>query len=254
MSGEMLWIAPGSWPGVSEPVGLRPSGLLLLPERGTGFVADLHLGKTTHFQRAGLAVPDGVDDATLARLDADLQALQAQHLPLRHLVVLGDLVHSGQALSPALQARLQALRERWPTLQVHLVWGNHDRHAQEALREVLDPLGWPSCPDSGWQDGPVLGLHEGHEAEPRPDTRLTLLGHLHPAVRLRGAGRQQLRLACFAAGPLGLGTQVLLPAYGHFTGQSLDVPRTCRWRYALAGDQVLALAGAPVGASVRALR
>lgn len=259
MSGAMLWIAPGSWPGVSEPVGLRPSGLLLLPERGTGFVADLHLGKTTHFQRAGLAVPEGADDATLTRLDADLQALQAQHLPLRHLVVLGDLVHSRQALGPALQARLRALRERWPTLQLHLVWGNHDRHAQGALTELLDPLGWQSCPNSGWQDGPVRGLHEGHEGREHhagqetpllPDTRLTLLGHLHPAVRLRGAGRQQLRLACFAAGPLGLGTQVLLPAYGHFTGQSLEVPQACRWRYALAGDQVLALDGAPVQAAI----
>ena len=247
MSGTMLWIAPGTWPGVAEPVGLRPSGLLLLPERGTGFVADLHLGKTTHFQRAGLAVPEGADDATLARLDADLQALQAQHLPLRQLVVLGDLVHSRQALSPALRARLQALRQRWPALQLHLVWGNHDRPVQDALSELLQALGWQSCPDSGWQDGPVRGLHEPHQAheahaaQPQTDTRLTLLGHLHPGVRLRGAGRQQLRLSCFAAGPLGSGTQVLLPAYGHFTGQSLQVPPACRWRYALAGDQVLAV-------------
>lgn len=237
---SVLWIAPGTWPGVQEPVGLLPSGLLLLPERGTGFVADLHLGKTTHFQRAGVGVPHGADAETLARLDADLQAW-----PLRQLVVLGDLVHSRQALSPALQAQLQALHQRWPALQLHLVWGNHDRPAQAALRELLQPLGWQTCADSGWHDGPVRGLHEAQDAAPDhvidPEARLTLLGHLHPGLRLRGRGRQQLRLPCFAAGPLGAGTQVLLPAYGSFTGQSLQVPAVYRWRYAVAGDAVLAI-------------
>jgi len=242
MSASVLWIEPGTWPGVDEPVGLLPSGLLVLPERGTGFVADLHLGKTTHFQRAGVAVPHGADAETLARLDADLQTL-----PLQHLVVLGDLVHSRHALSALLQTQLQALHQRWSALQLHLVWGNHDRPAQAALRELLQPLGWQTCPDSGWQDGPVRGLHEAQDAEPdhasKTDTRLTLLGHLHPGLRLRGRARQQLRLPCFAAGPLGAGTQVLLPAYGSFTGQSLQVPEGYRWRYAVAGDAVLNVEG-----------
>ena len=245
MSTGWLWIAPGQWPGVDETVGLLPSGLLVLPERGTGFVADLHLGKTTHFQRAGLAVPEGADAATLARLHADLQALQDHQLPLRRLVVLGDLVHSRQALSPALQAHLQTLQQRWPMLQRHLVWGNHDRHARSALEAVLHALGWQTCPDSGWRDGTVQGLHEAQDAgrsgseSPAPAVRLTLLGHLHPGVRLRGGAREQVRLPCFAAGALGAGTQVLLPAYGHFTGLSLQLPGHCCWRYALAGGQVL---------------
>lgn len=238
MSPSALWVAPGSWPGVHEAVGLLPSGMLVLPERGTGFVADLHLGKTTHFQRAGLAVPMGADEATLARLEADLHSLQ-----LRQLVVLGDLVHSRQALGPGLQAQLQALHQRWPALQRHLVWGNHDRHARQELGAWLHALGWQTCPDSGWQDGPVRGLHEGHEAQPEAGTRLTLLGHLHPGVRLRGGARQQLRLPCFAAGPMGAGTQVLLPAYGSFTGQSLQLPAAFAWRYAIAEQAVLALPG-----------
>lgn len=140
MSGLPMHIAPGSWPGLEEAVLLRPSGMLVLPGRGTGFVADLHLGKTAHFQRAGVAVPDGADEATLARLSGDLEAM-----PLRHLVVLGDLVHSGEALTPALQERLRALRERWPALALHLVWGNHDQHARQPLEHLLAALGWHSC-------------------------------------------------------------------------------------------------------------
>jgi len=248
MSDLAMTIAPGTWPGVDEPVVLRPSGMLVLPARATGFVADLHLGKTAHFQRAGVAVPQGADAATLARLEQDLQS----H-PLQHLVVLGDLVHSRQALTPALQDRLQDLRGRWPTLQLHLVWGNHDRHARQALEALLAELGWHNCPSEGWCDGPVRGLHEPQDAPSDPHTRLTLLGHLHPGVRLKGRARQQLRLPCFAAGPLstkadtdagtdkGTGTRVLLPAYGSFTGQSPQLPEDCPWVYAMAGETVLAL-------------
>ena len=238
MSESALTITPGTWPGVDEPVVLRPSGMLVLPSRATGFVADLHLGKTAHFQRAGVAVPHGADAATLGRLEQDLQG----H-PLQHLVVLGDLVHSRQALTPALQDRLQALRGRCPALQLHLVWGNHDRHAREALEALLAELGWHSCPSEGWRDGPVRGLHDPEDFTPDANSRLTLLGHLHPGVRLKGRARQQLRLPCFAAGPsgpeAGAGTQVLLPAYGSFTGQCPKVPSMFCWHYALAGAAVL---------------
>ena len=244
MSDLAMTIAPGAWPGVDEPVVLRPSGMLVLPARATGFVADLHLGKTAHFQRAGVAVPHGADAATLARLDQDLQSHK-----LQHLVVLGDLVHSRQALTPELHDKLQGLRERCPALQLHLVWGNHDRHAREALQPLLATLGWHSCPREGWCDGPVRGLHDPEDFTPDPNTRLTLLGHLHPGVRIKGRARQQLRLPCFAAGPLGTnagtaanqGTRVLLPAYGRFTGQSPQLPEDCPWVYAIAGEAVLAL-------------
>jgi len=238
MSDVGMTIAPGTWPGVDEPVVLRPSGMLVLPARATGFVADLHLGKTAHFQRAGVAVPHGADAATLARLEQDLQT----H-PLQHLVVLGDLVHSLQALTPELHEQLQALRARWPALQMHLVWGNHDRHAQETLQTLLAELGWHSCPSEGWRDGPVRGLHDPEDASPKAQTRLTLLGHLHPGVRLKGRAHQQLRLPCFAAGPSGTeasaATRVLLPAYGSFTGQGPQLPEDCPWVYAIAGDTLL---------------
>lgn len=238
MSTSALTITPGTWPGIDEPVVLRPSGMLVLPARATGFVADLHLGKTAHFQRAGLAVPHGADEATLTRLEQDLQS----H-PLQHLVVLGDLVHSRQALTTELHEKLQALRARWSALHLHLVWGNHDRHAREALQTLLAELGWHSCPPEGWYDSPVRGLHDPEDFTPDRNTRLTLLGHLHPGVRLKGSARQQLQLPCFAAGPSGTeasaATRVLLPAYGSFTGQSPLLPKDYPWVYAIAGDTLL---------------
>lgn len=58
--------------------------------------------------------------------------------------------------------------------------------------------------------GPFALQHE-------PDAHAShhvLAGHVHPVYRLRGKGRQSLRLPCFL-----LGNQVsLLPAFGAFTG------------------------------------
>ena len=39
-------------------------------------------------------------------------------------------------------------------------------------------------------------------------------GHLHPACRIHGRGRDSLRLPCFVSD----GRQVILPAFGEFTG------------------------------------
>ena len=47
-----------------------------------------------------------------------------------------------------------------------------------------------------------------------PAEKYNLAGHIHPCVRLRGAGRQRLRLPCFYFGD----RQGILPAFGTFTG------------------------------------
>ncbi|MDF2641467.1 MAG: hypothetical protein K0R45_739, partial [Pseudomonas sp.] len=52
-----------------------------------------------------------------------------------------------------------------------------------------------------------------HEPDAHPSLHV-LAGHVHPVYRLRGRGRQSLRLACFY-----LAEKVsLMPAFGEFTG------------------------------------
>src|SRR6202012_4536751 len=58
-------------------------------------------------------------------------------------------------------------------------------------------------------------IDSGHGAGP-----LALAGHVHPVVRLNGPGRDSLRTPCFVVRE----RQIVLPAFGEFTGGSLVTP------------------------------
>ena len=130
----------------------------------------------------------------------------------RRLVFLGDFLHARQGAEAPLWPVLTAWRAGHPHLAIDLVRGNHDRHAG-------DP---PAALGFSLHHEPLaLGPFAlQHEPEPHPALHV-LAGHLHPTFRLRGPGRQSLRLPCFRLGE----RLSLLPAFGEFTGgmdQAMD--------------------------------
>jgi DNA ligase-associated metallophosphoesterase len=184
--------------------------------RGWLVVADAHFGKAATFRARGVPVPGGTTQATLARLDALIEAVR----PAR-LVFLGDLLHAREAQAAETMRQLETWRGRHAALPMTLVEGNHDRHAgapPPALR--IDPAGEP------WHaDGVALCHHPQ-----RVQRAAAVAGHLHPCVRLRGAAGDALRLPCFWQRD-GL---LVLPAFGEFTGGA-SIERE-------AGDRVFAVA------------
>ncbi|GEN06109.1 putative phosphoesterase [Myxococcus fulvus] len=201
------------------PLELLPERALFWPEARTLAVADLHWGKTESFQRHGIPLPLGVLDEDLARLSSALSATEA-----RRLLVLGDLVHAREGLTPTLVQRLAAWREFHADVTMVLIRGNHD------LRAGPPPDAWRlDVHESHLDEGPFRFAHH-----PTPETgRYVWAGHLHPTVRL-SAGRDRLRLPCFH-----LGRDVgVLPAFSAFTG-GFDMPRR-------PGERVFALAGPSV--------
>ncbi|NIT59093.1 MAG: metallophosphoesterase, partial [Aliifodinibius sp.] len=52
-------------------------------------IADLHLGKSGHFRKSGIAVPEEVAQSNLNKLDDILELTSPEHL-----IILGDLFHS----------------------------------------------------------------------------------------------------------------------------------------------------------------
>ncbi|TBV08341.1 ligase-associated DNA damage response endonuclease PdeM [Phytopseudomonas dryadis] len=163
-------------------------------------IADLHIGKAATYRALGQPVPHGTTAGNLQRLDA----LLARY-PCRRLILLGDFLHARQAQGAATLAALRRWRERHAGLDIVLVRGNHDRRAGDpAAALAIETLAEP-C---------LLGPFAlQHEPTPHPSHHV-LAGHLHPVFRLRGRGRQQLRLPCFC---LDEGV-TLLPAFGAFTG------------------------------------
>lgn len=194
-------------------------GSLWWPERKTLIVADLHLGKVGHFRKAGIALPQQALSATMDRLDAALTRWQ----PTR-LLVLGDMFHSDYNRE---LGAFGAWRERWQSLHVALVPGNHDVLSAEryaAWDIELLPLRYREA-----------GLWFVHDPADAKGEEGHIAGHLHPGVRLRGGGRQSLRLPCFWFGQ----NRALLPACGAFTGSVALQPKPGERAFAWTGTAVV---------------
>lgn len=206
---------------------LLPQRCAYVPAARALLVADAHLGKAHSFRRLGVPVPEGPTDDTLARLGAAVAATGAEQV-----LFLGDLLHSRHAQAAAATAPVTRWLAQHTQLRLVLVRGNHDRHAGDP------PADWGvQAVDEPLALGALQLLH--HPAMPAPGG-YAIAGHLHPAVRLGGSGRDRLRLPCFHFGArLGV-----LPAFGDFTGGHL-VQRTRGDRvFALAAGQVVEVPGA----------
>lgn len=179
---------------------LLPQRAAFLPDHGMLLVADAHIGKAVSFRRLGVPVPEATTAGTLDRLSQALACTGA-----RHVVFLGDLLHSARARAAATVEAVAAWRERYPATELTLVRGNHDGHAGDppadwGVRCVDEPL-------------PLGGLLLCHHPGPR-EGGYVLAGHIHPSVLLGGRAHERLRLPCFH-----FGAQVgVLPAFGEFTG------------------------------------
>lgn len=199
--------APAGAVALTLPCGsqlwLLPERAVAWPQAGMAFVADVHFGKAGTFRRAGQPVPHGTTADNLARLDAVLAATGAGHL-----VFLGDFLHARGGAVNALWDQLLPWRARHAPVRMTLVRGNHDLHAGSPPAALgLDVVDEPWQPVPG---RPVLACHH-----PQPSAGHTVLaGHLHPALQLRGPGRDVVRAPCFGWGS----GQLILPAFGAFTG------------------------------------
>ena len=68
---------------------VSPERCLLWEEENTLIVADLHLGKSGHFRKSGIGIPQSIYKADLQRLMAQLYLYKVDRL-----IIAGDLTHS----------------------------------------------------------------------------------------------------------------------------------------------------------------
>ncbi|HXT08051.1 MAG TPA: ligase-associated DNA damage response endonuclease PdeM [Roseiarcus sp.] len=217
------------------------NGLTLLPQRAVWredsralFVADVHLGKAAAFRAAGLPVPAGTTRENLTRLDELIEALQP-----RRLIVLGDLFHAPAAYRQTTLREVAAWRARRAGLAVTLVAGNHDARAGAPPATLgLELADAPFALDG-------LELRHLPLDDDNGDGPPALAGHLHPAARLSGPAHDSLRLPCFVM----RGRQLILPAFGEFTGASLATADVATALCVVAGDRLIHI---PAAASRRA--
>ena len=108
-----------------------------------------------------------------------------------------------------------------------LVKGNHDILPQEVYLRTTSQV------TEIMSIGPFVFTHKAE----LNDDLYNISGHVHPCVRMRGTGKQGLRLPCFYFGEKG----GLLPAFGNFTGSHPIRPKQSDQIYGIIEDSVIDL-------------
>ncbi|KAB5490870.1 ligase-associated DNA damage response endonuclease PdeM [Flagellimonas hadalis] len=195
---------------------LHPLGGLFWKEKSLLLISDVHLGKVNHFRKFGAAVPRKAIHKNFVLLDmivTDFQPFQ--------ICFLGDLFHS------SLNKEWE-LFENWVAktpAEIILVSGNHDIIAPEKYRQLNVEIFPELIIDN------FLLTHHPEERE----GLFTFCGHIHPAVKLYGFGRQKLKLPCFFKSK----NQIILPAFGEFTGTYTMNPSKNDEVYAIVENAVM---------------
>jgi uncharacterized protein len=202
---------------------LLPQKAAFLPQISTLLIADAHIGKAVSFRALGVPVPAGTTTENLKLISLLVTRHQAQRV-----IFLGDFLHSAKSHAAATMAAVSEWRELHADLQITLVRGNHDDRAGDPPAHLrIDVVDEPLM---------VGGLALCHHPQEVAGTYV-LAGHIHPCVKIKGRGRDNLRLPCFWLRPHTL----VLPAFGAFTGMAVVTPSPQDQVFAVAGDAVLAV-------------
>jgi len=183
---------------------LSPDRIIFWQEQKTLIIADLHIGKAGHFRKSGIAVPQQVFKEDLQKLFSLLLFFKAEQL-----IIVGDLSHSRANKEMDL---FKKWRTDFPLLKILLANGNHD---------ILDDAWYDEMKITRKKNLRIDQFYFCHDpADIKPELLkkgfYTFCGHLHPAVTMKGRGRQSLQFPCFYF----KNNYGILPAFSRFSGVS----------------------------------
>lgn len=177
---------------------LSPQRSIFWEEEKTLILSDVHFGKTGHFRKSGIAVPQAVYKEDLQRMVDLLHFFKPEQM-----IVVGDFFHSDANTE---LDWFKKWRADFSSLKIILVKGNHDILKKNWYRQCTIEL-----VEDSLQINSFLFTHD--RCEDRNDV-FTFCGHIHPAIILNGPGKQSLRFPCFYFSK----NYCILPAFSKFTG------------------------------------
>ncbi len=183
---------------------LSPERCIFWEEQRSLILSDVHFGKTGHFRKSGIAVPQAIYKNDLQRLIS-----QVQYFKPEQLVIVGDLFHS-------VANKELELFERWRAdfsqLTIQLVKGNHDILKKEWYENAGIVVSNDHLSIANF-----CFVHDiAHACEPTAEIDYYFSGHIHPCITINGLGRQSLKFPCFYFRE----DYAVLPAFGKFTGSA----------------------------------
>jgi len=179
---------------------LSAARVLFWEEAQIMIAADLHFGKSGHFRKSSIPIPQAVFKQDLHRLFDQIQYFQP-----KQVIIVGDMFHSSD------NAEIEwfsTWRENCRQIPFILVQGNHDILSSDRY----DRLGIELKTDHyllnpfQFQHHPVRSVAQ--------ETICQIAGHVHPGVELVGLGKQRMKFPCFHIQK----RQILLPAFSDFSG------------------------------------
>ncbi len=186
-------------------------------------LSDLHFGKTGHFRKSGIAIPQEIYKNDLQRFVTQLQLFKPAQV-----IIIGDMFHSHSNKEHDFFLKW---RQDFSEIPIHLVKGNHD-----ILKESWYKLAAISIHNCQLRIGNFVFVHDVIDCI-IPDNGYIFSGHIHPGITIRGGGRQSIHLPCFYFAK----QYAVLPAFSKFTGTYTIEPKAGEAVFILVEQTVVKL-------------
>ncbi len=187
-------------------------------------LSDLHIGKTGHFRKSGIPIPPSVTKEDMQRLVDSIQFFKP-----KQLIIVGDLFHS---IENKEHDWFLKWRNDFPHVHFQLIKGNHDIVAAEWYKDAGMEVALHH-----WQKNNFIFVHHMEDYTAASNEEYIFSGHIHPAVSIKGLGKQSLRFPCFYFTE----KYAVLPAFGKFTGSYLVEPSKKEKAFAVVNNSVIAV-------------
>ena len=203
---QTMWLSPERW--------------MFWENQQALILCDLHLGKSGHFRKEGIGIPQQILKHDLKRLNAQIEYF----LPTS-LIIIGDLFHSRLNMEVNYFSRW---RENYNEIAIHLIQGNHDILPSRIYYDLNIILHREELFISE-----LLFRHES--SIEKTQNHYEISGHIHPGIKMKGKGKQSLKFPCFYF----TDSEAYMPAFGKFTGLHIIEPAKNASIFVVAENQII---------------
>jgi DNA ligase-associated metallophosphoesterase len=198
-----------------QKIWLSPERCMFWENQQTLILSDMHIGKTAHFRKAGIAVPQQVFQEDLHRLFQQIHFFSPQRI-----IVTGDLFHSEANLE---HDWFSNWRRELDGIDFILVKGNHEILRNDVYRnlgiEIVD------------KELEIAPFFFSHDLVEEKIDGFSFVGHTHPGIHIQGKGKQSFVFPCFYF----TSDFCILPAFSKFTGKHVVDLQKGETAYAIVG-------------------
>ena len=164
---------------------LSPARCIYWEEEKALILSDLHFGKTGHFRKEGVGVPQNIFKEDLQRLFTQIQFFKPATL-----LIAGDMFHSRANKEIDLFLKW---RNDLHGIDFHLIKGNHDVLSNKFYEDANIKVSKKKLSLKNF-----CFTHDiNAECEIEEEIKFTFSGHIHPGIKVNGVGKQSFMLPVF---------------------------------------------------------